>query len=196
MEDLDKQSIEQYKRLFAIAKPDHPWRMLSDLDLLTKLKGYRKDRVSGEEGFTLAGLLMFGKTDSIQDNECAPHFFPDYREKLSDDPNERWTHRVCPDGTWEANLFQFYTKVLPRLQANLSKPFHLEKNMRMDETAPHVAIREAFVNLCIHADYSENATLLVLQEKDFFLFSNPGTLLISKELYYQGGESVCRNKAL
>ena len=28
------------------------------------------------------------------------------------------------------------------------------------------------------------------------MFSNPGTLLISRQQYYKGGESVCRNKAL
>ncbi|PWM25900.1 MAG: hypothetical protein DBX40_04355, partial [Clostridiales bacterium] len=34
----------------------------------------------------------------------------------------RWTDRICPDGTWEANLFQFYRKVHPKLTAPLPKP--------------------------------------------------------------------------
>lgn len=101
-----------------------------------------------------------------------------------------------PDGTWEANLFQFYRLVLPRLQTVLPKPFVLENNIRRDETPTHVAVREALINLCIHADYSENASLLVQLYKDKMVFSNPGTLLVSKAQYYQGGESVCRNKSL
>ena len=40
---------------------------LDNLDLMKKLGGYRKNRETGEEGFTLAGLLMFGKYDSIRD---------------------------------------------------------------------------------------------------------------------------------
>jgi hypothetical protein len=91
-----------------LAKPDHPWSVLSDFEFLKKIGAYRIERSSKEEGFTLAGVLMFGKEDAITDAECCPNFFPDYREKLLDNPEIRWTNRICPDGTWEANLFQFY----------------------------------------------------------------------------------------
>ena len=194
MDDIDLVSLKQYRQLFSLSKPDHPWLALDDLSLLKKLGGYRIDRQTGEEGFTLAGLLMFGKGESITDVECCPDFFPDFQEKLN--PDLRWTNRITPDGTWEANLFQFYRLVLPRLQTVLPKPFVLENNIRRDETPTHVAVREALINLCIHADYSENASLLVQLYKDKMVFSNPGTLLVSKAQYYQGGESVCRNKSL
>ena len=196
MDDLDNNSLDQYRRLFAIAKPNHPWLTEDNLGLLRKLGGYRKDRVTGEEGFTLAGLLMFGKTDSITDVECCPNFFPDYQEILSDTPNERWSNRIYPDGTWEANLFQFYKLVLPRLQAVLPKPFRLENNIRIDETPAHIAVREALINFCVHADYSENASLTAKLYKHKIVLSNPGTMLVSKMQYYTGGDSVCRNKAL
>ncbi len=196
MDDIDIESVQQYRRLFAIAKPDHPWLAESDFELIRKLGGYRKDRATGEEGFTLAGLLMFGKSAAITDNECCPNFFPDYQEKLSDDPDERWSNRICPDGTWEGNLFQFYKLVLPRLQAVLPKPFRLEDNIRKDETPAHVAVREALINFIVHADYSENASLIARLYKNCMVFSNPGTMLISKQQYYHGGDSVCRNKAL
>ena len=45
--------------------------------------------------------------------------------------------------------------------------------MRIDETPAHVAIREALINLCVHADYSINATLVVKHRLDGFTFSNP-----------------------
>ena len=195
-DDLDKESLQQYRQLFATARPNHPWLGLDDKKLLEKLGGYRRDRETGEEGFTLAGLLMFGKYDSITDNACAPDFFPDYQEWMDNDPNGRWTARIYPDGTWEANLFQYYRRVLPRLQNFLPVPFQLEGNQRKDETTAHVAVREAFINLCVHADFSVNASLIVKHVKNEFVFSNPGTLLITKAQYYDGGQSVCRNKAL
>ena len=139
---------------------------------------------------------MFGKEDAITDNECCPDFFPDYQEKLSDNPEIRWTNRICPDGTWEANLFQFYLRVLPRLSAVLPKPFILEGNTRRDETPAHVAVREALVNFCIHTDYSENATMVVRLYSNKIVFTNPGTLLVSKMQYYGESASVCRNKTL
>mgnify|MGYP000425309195 FL=1 len=193
LDDLDMESIAQYRQLFKLAKPDHPW---SVFEFLKKIGAYRTDRGTKEEGFTMAGVLMFGKEDAITDNECCPDFFPDYQEKLSDNPEIRWTNRICPDGTWEANLFQFYLRVLPRLSAVLPKPFILEGNIRRDETPAHVAVREALVNLCIHTDYSENATMVVRLYSNKIVFTNPGTLLVSKMQYYGESASVCRNKTL
>ena len=196
MDDIDMETIRAYRQKFSISSPDHPWLILNDIDLLKKLGGYRKDRETGEEGFTVAGLLMFGKSESITDIECTPNFFPDYREHLTEDENVRWTNRICSDGTWEANLFNFYQRVLPRLQSVLPKPFKLEGNIRKEETPAHIAVREALINLCVHADYTEDASLVVKHNTNAFIFSNPGTMLVSKEQYYSGGESVCRNKSL
>ena len=196
IEDLDREALSGYRQLFKVSHPDHPWHTLNDVELLRMLGGYRKDRQTGEEGFTVAGLLMFGKSQAITDVECMPHFFPDYQEHLTDDEDIRWTNRICADGTWEANLFNFYQRVLPRLQAALPKSFKLEGNIRQEETPAHVAVREALINLCIHADYSINASLVVRHELHRFVFSNPGTLLVSLDQYYTGGESVCRNKSL
>ena len=196
MDDFDTESIAQYRQLFKLAKPSHPWLQLSDFEFLKKLGAYRIERSTKEEGFTLAGVLMFGKEEAITDTECCPNFFPDYREKLLDNPEIRWTNRICPDGTWEANLFQFYLRVLPRLCAVLPKPFILEDNIRRDETPAHIAVREALVNLCIHTDYSADATMVVRLFPNKMVFSNPGTLLVSKTQYYEESTSVCRNTTL
>ena len=191
-EDIDLPSFEQYRRLFATVRPGHPWITEDNEGLMRKLGAYRRDRTTGEEGFTLAGVLMFGTSEAIK--ECAPHFFPDYKEH---EPNaERWSNRICPDGTWEANLFQFYRRVLPRLQETLPTPFRLEDGQRRDSTLAHEALREAFANLCVHADYSEEASLKVDRYPNRIVFSNPGTLLITRDQFFRGGESVCRNTSL
>ena len=195
-EDIDKSSLEQYRRLFDLAKPGHAWLALDDISLLKKLGGYKVDRQTGKEGFTLAGLLMFGKTDAITDEACAPNFFLDYRELGEDTSSTRWLDRIYPDGTWEANLFQFYKRVLPKLQEILPLPFHLEGDTRKDETPAHVAVREALINTLIHADYSVNASTVITRSKNELVFSNPGCLLVSKQQFYDGGDSVCRNLAL
>ena len=195
-EDIDKASLEQYRRLFDLAKPGHAWLALDDISLLKKLGGYKVDRQTGKEGFTLAGLLMFGKTDAITDEACTPNFFLDYRELGEDTSTTRWLDRIYPDGTWEANLFQFYKRVLPKLQEILPLPFHLEGDTRKDETPAHVAVREALINTLIHADYSVNASIVITRSRNELVFSNPGCLLVSKQQYYEGGDSVCRNLAL
>lgn len=75
IDDIDKESLRQYRQLFNIAKPDHVWSTLDDFSFLKQLGAYRKDRGTGEEGFTVAGILMFGKSDAITDDECLPNFF-------------------------------------------------------------------------------------------------------------------------
>lgn len=195
-DDIDKESLRQYRQLFNIAKPGHVWSTLEDIDFLKQLGAYRRDRGTGEEGYTVAGILMFGKTDAITDDECLPNFFPDYRNETSINETERWIDRIYPDGTWEANLFQFYLRVLPRLQSFLPKPFIIQDNQRIDQSPAHVAIREVFVNLCVHPDYKAEGSLTVIFKNGTYIFSNPGTMLVSQEQFFEGGESICRNPTI
>jgi predicted HTH transcriptional regulator len=192
LDDLHDESFRAYRQLFAALKPSHAWASDDDLALLKHLKAYRKDRRSGKEGITLAGLLMFGKIDAITD--ALPHYMIDYREYTHG--GERWNDRIYNDGTWEANLFQAYRRILPKLQSFLPTPFQLQGNVRVEETKAHKALREAFVNLCVHASYQSDSKLTILKYPTEMIFSNPGTMLVSKDQYYAGGSSVCRNPAL
>lgn len=107
--------------------------------------------------------------------------------------SDRWIDRVYPDGTWESNLMQFYWRVWPKLSSNLPKPFQLKNGQRLDENPTHVALREAFVNALIHADYTPYGNIIVVQNSDGYTFTNPGTLLVTLDQYYIGGVSECRN---
>jgi ATP-dependent DNA helicase RecG len=194
LDDLDADSLAQYRQRFRASKSEHAWLSLGDKELLERLGGWRHDRAAGAQGLTLAGLLMFGKDGAIRDPEAAPAYFVDYREKI--DPMTRWSDRVYPDGAWEANLFQFYKRVWPKLSAGLPTPFQLEGDMRRDETPAHVALREAVINALIHTDYSAPGGVVLERYPDRFVFENPGTMLVSFEQFRRGGVSECRNKSL
>ena len=98
------------------------------------------------------------------------------------------------DGTWEKNLFNFFSKVTPKLTEDLPKPFKLEGIQRIDETQVHKAVREAFVNLIIHADYLTDAgTLKIIKKNKSFEFTNPGILKLPIEDIFRGGNSKPRN---
>ena len=76
----------------------------------------------------------------------------------------------------------------------LPKPFKLEGIQRIDETPLHKAVREAFVNLIIHADYLMDAgTLKVIKKNRSFEFTNPGILKLPVEDIFRGGNSKPRN---
>ena len=98
------------------------------------------------------------------------------------------------DGTWENNLFNFFSKATPKLTEDLPKPFKLEGIQRIDETQVHKAVREAFVNLIIHADYlSDAGTLKIIKKNKSFEFTNPGILKLPIEDIFRGGNSKPRN---
>ena len=194
--DIDISSLKAYRNLFDLRHSDHAWSQLGDREFLKRIGGYRTDTTTAEEGLTLAGMLMFGKSERITDPDCAPWYFVDYRERLDVDPQIRWTDRIIPDGTWEANLFQFFFRVLPHIQQPLPVPFKLEGDGRVDETYAHKSVREAFVNSIIHAVWNQKGSLVIERTPTMLLFSNPGNMLISIESFFEGGQSECRNPNL
>ena len=82
---------------------------------------------------------------------------------------------------------------MPKLTADLPKPFRMEGILREDDTPLHKACREAMINMIIHADFQGEGTLKVIKHRDCFEFTNPGTLKIPKEMIYKGGNSKARN---
>lgn len=192
MDDIDKETLRKYRQIFEIRNDGHVWNALDDKSFLEKLGGYRKDRRECKEGLTLAGLMMFGDGLAIR-NEF-DNIFMDYRNETEITMDVRWNDRITYDGTWENNLFNFFTKVTPKLTEDLKKPFKLEGIQRIDETPVHKAVREAFVNLIIHADYlMEAGVLKVIKKSNGFEFTNPGILKLPLEDIYRGGNSKSRN---
>ena len=195
LDDLDLTSLHQYRNRFGSFKLNHPWLNEDDKGLLTKLGGWREDRVAQIEGLTVAGLLMFGKDEALR--EGLPQYHVDYRERLSDNPNIRWTDRFIPDGTWAGNLFQFYLRVILRLEADIKIPFELDADLfRKEDTPVHEAIRETLVNALIHADYRGMGGIVIQKYRDRFEFANPGSLLISMDQLFEGNVTECRNRSL
>ena len=192
MDDVDSETLSRYRTMFQNNNPDHVWNQEDNKQFLTMLGGYKKDRSKGIEGLTIAGLLMFGKGISIR--ERFSNLMMDYRDESQATDEMRWGDRVTYDGTWENNLFNFFMKVSSKLSSDLKKPFVLDNQQRVDDTPIHKAIREAFVNMIIHSDYLLDAgTLKILKKQDEFIFTNPGSLKLSVEEIFKGGNSKSRN---
>jgi len=194
LEDIHAESLKAYRNRLAVFKPDHPFNLSDDQEFLRQLGGWKKDRRSGVEGLTLAGLLMFGKQEAI--TEAMPHFFLDYREVPLSGAKTEWTDRLTPDGTWAGNLYEFYRLATQKLSRDLKIPFKMEGGARSDDTPIHKAIREALVNALVHADYALPTSLLVIKAPDYFEFRNPGKMRVPIEQAIQGGHSDCRNRSL
>ncbi len=192
--DIEIESLLGYRNMFVSNKPDHPWNTLDNKEFLRNIGGWKRDRRTNQEGLTLAGLLMFGKLPSIQ--EELPYYLLDYQERPEAKTENRWIDRITIDGTWSGNIFDFYKKVIRKLYADLKVPFVLHKDVRQDDTPVHTALREALINAIVHADYSGRASLLIVKRPDMFGFRNPGLMRISIEAAIHGGDSDCRNRTI
>lgn len=191
-EDIDNESFKIYRQQFSNRKPDHPFNEYDDLEFLRQIGGWTKDRQTGKEGLTLAGLLMFGNFRSILD--AVPNYIVDYQER--EDVETRWIDRITNDGSWSGNLYDFYRRVIKKLTTGLKVPFKLQGDKRIEDTPVHEALREALVNTIIHADYSGNCSILIVKRPDLFGFRNPGMMRIPKVEAIRGGVSDCRNRNL
>lgn len=192
--DLDMGTFQAYRQVFSNRDPGRPWNTMPDEAFLQKIGGWKRNRETGEQGLTLAGLLMFGQMHVIQD--ILPFYMLDYQERPEARTERRWVDRLTLDGKWSGNLYDFYRKVYLKLTADLKVPFQLEGAERQEETPVHTALREALVNVLVHADYSDRASILVVKRPDMFGFRNPGLMRIPLEVALGGGEPDCRNRNL
>jgi ATP-dependent DNA helicase RecG len=189
--DLNQDTINNFRNRLRGIKPNHPWVFLDDKTFLQKLGAYDKDRKTGEEGITAAGLLMFGEDRAITDE--FPKYFLDYREKISEEV--RWDYRlISSDGTWSGNIFDFYFKIINKITDNLNIPFRTVNGIRQEDTRVHEAVREAVANALIHADYRLPRGIVIEKGKTYFKLSNPGNLRITREEALKGGISDPRNE--
>lgn len=192
MDDVDEQTLREYRQEFRDENADHPWNKCDDKTFLRNLGGYVLERSTGREGLTLAGLLMFGKGLSIR--ERFSNFRMDYIDFSGCKGEERYRERLTYDGRWENNLYQFFTTVSPKITRDLPRPFKLVGMKREDDTLQHKAVREALTNSIIHSDvFLSGGILRIEKHNDRLCFRNPGTLKLPLEEIYEGGNSKARN---
>ncbi len=191
MEDIDANTLKAYRIEYELHNPEHVWNGAEDKEFLRNLGGYTVDRITKREGLTAAGLLMFGKGLAIR--ERFDNIRMDYIDQTNLVEESRWSDRLTYDGSWENNLYNFVKRVLPKLVSDIKRPYQLEGMIRQDDTAVHKAVREAIINMVIHADYYSTGILKVVKQENGFFFSNPGNLKLPVRVIYEGGHSVARN---
>ncbi len=164
---LDTDTVDSYRTYFKNINTDHRYNKLSTEKFLEKLQVLKNNKI------TTGGLLVFGKEDRI--NDIIPDFRIDYLEIMGtsyEDAPSRYQYRLPQ----EKNIFSYYFSIYERLIKKIDIPFRLKGAFR-DENQPQVsAIREALVNLLMHADYFSNAKSRIRIFIDRIEFFNPGAL--------------------
>lgn len=170
IQDLSKDTIESYRRVFRTNQPDHYWNDLSNEEFLLRIGALAKSK--GEVYCTKAGLLMFGYDYSIL--RIFPNYFMDYRENLTE--LSRYDQRVeTGDGSSEGNIYRFFTKMMMFLSGSISEPFRLQDGIfREGDSSGKAIIREAVLNAITNADFNISNNVIIERIKNKIIITNSG----------------------
>ncbi len=196
MQDIDAETLKNYRLSFLHKNPHHAYEELDDKEFLIKMGGYAVDRKKSLEGLTMAGLLMFGKGQSI--HEVFPSFRVDYLDRIGITPGDdlKWNDRLTDDGRWEDNLYNFLILTLRKLLFTLPSEGRIVDGSRKDGGALYDAVREAMVNSLTYCDYKFGGVLRIDRMTDKIVMRNPGTLRIAPERIYEGDYTRARNATI
>lgn len=188
---LNQDTIKGYRIVFEQLHSGHPWNALENDEFLMKLRAAAKNKM-GKLSPTIAGLLFFGKAYHI--TEVFPNYFLDYREEC-DDKAVRWLFRThSNEGDWSGNIYDFFCKVRTRIDDEVAVPFANRRDgYRVDRVDVHDALEEALANALAHANYYGRRGIIVVKNGKELSISNPGTIRVTKEEFYAGGNSDPRN---
>ncbi len=163
MGDLREDLINKVRSLAKYeAGENHPWVMMSNEEILKSTRLYQKDLQTGNEGLTLAAILLFGKDETIL--SALPHHRTDalLRRKNQDRYDDRDDIRT--------NLIDSYQRLMAFVEKHLPDPFYLENDMRI--SVRNKLFREAIANCLIHREYINRFPAKMIIEKDRVLFEN------------------------
>lgn len=197
--DLNKASIENYRRLLIGNDEDSQYIDMGIQELLIDVGAMKRNRDNLEKidyQLTVGGLLFFGKYSSIVD--YIPHFHLDYFNRTGS--SDRWSDRVATgDPNYpDLNVFSFFQIVLEKLRMTIQDKFDLTNDYTRNSSTNDVgiALREALANALIHADYFCKKSIRIEAYRGFYIFENPGEMKVSIEEFIRGGDSQPRNNTI
>jgi ATP-dependent DNA helicase RecG len=157
LEDFKESLFDKARGFIRSKRVDHPWLEGDKKDMLRLSNFYRKDFSSGEEGYTLAAALMFGKDETIQS------ILPAYKiEALVRKENlDRWDDRL----TLRTNLIESYQSLMAFIRKHLPDKFYLDGDRRLD--------LEIVANIIIHREYTNPLSTELIIYRDKVEATNP-----------------------
>ena len=167
-DDLHFNSINQYRDFMTRFNPTVSYNRYDLGEFLDKL------RVTESGALTYGGLLMFGKRGAIEKQ------FPDFRIDLMVIPGTSYTDaklRYSFRLDEQENIWEYYFECFSRLKQKVDVSFTLGSEGFGQELSPGLeAIREALVNMLMHADYFSPAHSRIRIFDNHIEFYNPGGL--------------------
>ncbi|KIR01443.1 ATP-dependent DNA helicase RecG [Lachnospiraceae bacterium TWA4] len=140
----------------------HPWFEMSDEELLMSAGLYGTDRVTGEKGFNLAGIMLLGKDSTILD-VCPAYLTDALLRKVNVD---RYDDREVI----QTNLIESYDQLMEFARKHLLDKFFLEDINRV--SLRNILAREMISNTLMHREYTSSYMAKFVIENDQMYVEN------------------------
>ena len=154
--DLKQELIDRARIMATNRNPHHPWEQMTNEEILRSAGLYKKNLQTGESGYTLACILLFGKDEAIL--SALPHHKTDaiYRVKETDRYDDRDDIRC--------NLIESYDRLMAFIEKHVDDKFYMENEIRV--SVRNKLFREVIANMLIHREYSNAYPAKLIIEKD------------------------------
>jgi ATP-dependent DNA helicase RecG len=166
LEDFNPRLFDKTRAVVRSADSTHPWIEADNMTILRASQLYRRDPRTGEEGFTLAAALIFGKDEVI--GSILPGYKVDVLVRITD--LDRFDDRIPPLRT---NLIDTYQTVMEFIKTKpyLPEKFYLEGEQRKD--LRELIFRELVGNMIVHREYTSAHTTELIIYNDRVEIINP-----------------------
>lgn len=154
--DLKQDLIDRARIMATNRNPHHPWERMTNEEILRSAGLYKKNLQTGESGYTLACILLFGTDEAIL--SALPHHKTDaiYRVNETDRYDDRDDIRC--------NLIESYDRLMAFIEKHVDDKFYMENEIRV--SARNKLFREVVANMLIHREYSNAYPAKLIIEKD------------------------------
>lgn len=142
--DFNPTLFPKLRNLIKSNEANHPWLSLNDEQLLQKAGLWKRDYQTGQEGYTLAAILLLGKDEVIQ--QVLPHYKIDALVRISN--TDRYDDRLYI----QTNLIDAYDQLLGFVAKHLPDKFYTEGDQR--KSLRTAIFREIVANIIVHREYT------------------------------------------
>jgi len=143
MKEFREDLFQRVRALSRSERPNHPWLELSDEELLISAGLFRSDYQTGEKGYTLAAVLIFGKDEVI--HNILPYYKTDALLRVENE--DRYDDR----DDIRTNLIESYDRLMAFVRKHLPDKFYIENDQRV--SLRDRIFREVVANILIHREY-------------------------------------------
>ena len=163
MKNLKGDLFEKARKWAILKNDNHPWKNMTNEEIVRSSGLYREDVMTHKEGLTLAAILLFGTDETIM--SCLSNFKTDaiYRDENMDRYDDR--------DVIITNLIDSYERLMQFIQKHTNDKFYLEGSHSIsirDKIA-----RELCSNLLIHREFSSGITSRLIITKENIYTENP-----------------------